>query len=58
VLVAGAADVLERAQGVEAREQRHGRRLPVASSHSDDGPGRIRMPWRAQMGFQLATPSV
>ena len=23
-----------------------GRRLPVASNHSEDGPGRMRMPWR------------
>jgi hypothetical protein len=25
-------------------------RLPVASNHIDDGPGRIRMPWLGQIG--------
>ena len=27
-----------------------GNRLPVASSHSDDGPGMIRMPCIGQIG--------
>ena len=35
-----------------------GNRRPRASNHSDDGPGRIRMPCRAQIGFQFWTPSV
>ena len=35
-----------------------GRRRPRASNHSDDGPGRIRMPCRGQIGSQFATPSV
>ena len=30
-----------------------GSRRPGASSHSEDGPGRIRMPWFAQIGSQL-----
>ena len=30
-----------------------GRRCPVASSHSDDGPGRMRMPCIGQIGSQL-----
>ena len=34
-----------------------GSRLPVGSSQSDDGPGRMRMPWRAHTGFQLRRPS-
>jgi hypothetical protein len=35
-----------------------GSRRPVASSHSDDGPGMIRIPWRVPIGSQLCTPSV
>ena len=35
-----------------------GSRRPVASSHSEDGPGMIRMPWWVQIGSQLWTPSV
>ena len=35
-----------------------GRRCPVASSHSDDGPGRIRMPCIGQIGSQFRMPSV
>ena len=35
-----------------------GRRVPVASSHSDDGPGRMRMPCAGQIGSQLRMPSV
>jgi hypothetical protein len=35
-----------------------GNRRPRASNHSDDGPARIRMPCRAQMGSQLRMPSV
>ena len=35
-----------------------GRRLPVASSHSDDGPGMTRIPWFVQIGFQFLIPSV
>jgi hypothetical protein len=35
-----------------------GRRLPVASSQSDDGPGMIRIPWSDQIGFQFLMPSV
>ncbi len=35
-----------------------GKRSPVADSHSDDGPGRIRMPWFSQIGAQLRRPSV
>ncbi len=27
-----------------------GSRLPRASSHTDDGPGRMRMPWLVQIG--------
>ena len=34
-----------------------GRRLPVASSHSDDGPGMIRMAWLGQIGSQFLIPS-
>ena len=34
-----------------------GSRRPVASSHSGDGPGRIRMPWRLQIGAQFRMPS-
>ena len=30
-----------------------GSRWPRASSHSDDGPGMMRMPWRVQIGSQL-----
>ncbi len=35
-----------------------GSRRPVGSSHRLLGPGRMRMPCRAQMGFQLRSPSV
>ena len=35
-----------------------GSRAPVASSHSEDGPGRMRMPWSGQIGAQLRIPSV
>ena len=35
-----------------------GSRAPVASSHSDDGPGRMRMPCCAHTGEWLAMPSV
>ncbi len=35
-----------------------GSRVPVASSHSEDGPGRMRMPWSGQIGAQLRMPSV
>jgi NADPH-dependent curcumin reductase len=35
-----------------------GKRCPRASNHIDDGPGMIRMPWRAQIGFQFRMPSV
>ena len=35
-----------------------GRRLPVASSHRDEGPGRIRMPCIGQIGSQFWMPSV
>ena len=35
-----------------------GNRWPRASNHSDDGPGKIRMPCRAHIGFQLWMPSV
>ena len=35
-----------------------GRRRPVASSHSGEGPGRMRIPWRVQIGFQFSIPSV
>ena len=35
-----------------------GSRLPVASSHSGEGPGRMRMPCRAQIGSQFWMPSV
>ena len=35
-----------------------GSRLPRASSQSEDGPGRIRMPCRSQIGFQFWMPSV
>ena len=35
-----------------------GSRLPVASSHSDDGPGRMRMPCIGQIGSQFWMPSV
>jgi hypothetical protein len=35
-----------------------GRRFPVASSHSEEGPGRIRMPCRAHTGEWLVMPSV
>ena len=34
-----------------------GKRLPRASSHSDDGPGRIRMPWWLQIGEWFMIPS-
>lgn len=34
-----------------------GSRVPVASNHIDDGPGRMRMPWRGQIGFQFRMPS-
>ena len=34
-----------------------GRRVPVASNHIDDGPGRMRMPWRGQIGDQFWMPS-
>ena len=35
-----------------------GRRRPSASNHSDDGPGRIRMPCIGQTGSQFVMPSV
>jgi hypothetical protein len=35
-----------------------GRRFPLASNHIDDGPGRIRIPWPFQIGFQFSMPSV
>ena len=35
-----------------------GNRSPVAESHTDDGPGRMRMPWFSQIGSQLRMPSV
>ena len=35
-----------------------GRRWPSASNHSDDGPGRIRMPCSGQTGEWLTIPSV
>ena len=35
-----------------------GSRRPVASSHSDEGPGRIRIPCRGQIGSQFSIPSV
>ncbi len=34
-----------------------GNRRPRASSHSDDGPGRIRMPWWLQIGAWFISPS-
>ena len=34
-----------------------GRRVPEPSSHSDDGPGRIRIPCSGQIGSQFLTPS-
>ena len=46
VVVAGAAQVVERAQGVEAGEVRGAAAVcRRASNHIEDGPGRIRMPW-------------
>ena len=35
-----------------------GSRRPVASSQRDEGPGRIRMPCRGQIGSQFSIPSV
>ncbi len=35
-----------------------GNRRPRASNHSEDGPGRMRMPCRAQTGSQFWMPSV
>ena len=35
-----------------------GSRRPRASSHSEDGPGRMRMPCRDQIGLQFWMPSV
>ena len=47
--VPAGGDVAQRTQRVEAREQRRREaRRPRASSHSDDGPARIRMPWWVQ----------
>jgi hypothetical protein len=57
VVVARRAQVGERAERVEAGYSGTGRRRPVASSHGDDGPGRMRMPWPGQIGSQLRMPS-
>ncbi len=35
-----------------------GNRWPRASNHIDEGPGKILMPCRAQIGSQFSMPSV
>jgi hypothetical protein len=50
MIVALARDVRERAERVEAGNSGTGNRLPRASSHSGDGPLKIRMPWPLQIG--------
>ena len=44
VVVSAREDRLERAERVEPGKFGASRRLPVASSHSDDGPGMMRIP--------------
>ena len=34
-----------------------GSRRPIASNHSDEGPGMMRIPWLVQIGSQLRMPS-
>ena len=54
-----AHDVLERAERVEARGRAaRGGACPSASNHSDDGPGRMRMPCFGQTGSQFVMPSM
>ena len=51
------AGCAERAEGVEAREERRGQPVAEASNHSEDGPGRMRMPCCGQIGSQFWMPS-
>ncbi len=57
MVVATLGDVLEGAEGVEAGNSGAGSRLPSASSQSELGPGRIRMPWSVHTGEWFAIPS-
>ena len=58
IIVAGAHDVVQLAERVGAGKQRRGQPLCLmASNHIDDGPGRMRMPWRGQIGYQFLMPS-
>ncbi len=58
VVVAGADDVLRVPSVSKPGKYGAGSRLPVASSHSDDGPGMIRIAVvSGQIGSQLRTPS-
>ena len=50
MIVPRARDVLERAERSKPGNSGTGNRLPLASSHSGEGPLRIRMPWRLQIG--------
>ena len=55
IVVAGRHDVLQlcracRSPGTAARAAA----CRCASNHIDDGPGRMRMPWRGQIGFQFS----
>ena len=54
VVVPGGAGCARACRGCRSRgTAAPGSRRPVASSHSDDGPGRIRMPCPGQIGSQL-----
>jgi hypothetical protein len=57
MVMSRAPQVRQCAERVEAGVHGTGRRAPVASSHTDDGPGRIRMPWFGQIGLQFWMPS-
>ena len=46
IIMAGRQDVLQRGRACRSpASSGAGSRLPVASNHSDDGPGSMRMPW-------------
>lgn len=50
VCPACAADVFERAQGVETGAQRNWAVVFRGVQPQQDGPGRMRMPWSGQIG--------